>query len=71
MWALGLWKAFQETHVNLVTQDSRRGEANEKSRGTLYKWFDITSSQKQLDTEPVIYLQQDKKQETRFIYKEL
>lgn len=70
MWALGLWKAFQETHVNLVTQDSRRGEANDRSGGKLRKWFDITSSQ-QLGIEPVIYLPQDKKQETRFIYKEL
>lgn len=70
MWALGLSKALQEMLINLITQDSRR-EANERFRGKLYRWFDITSLQKQLDMEPVICLQQDKKQETRFIYKEL
>lgn len=37
--------------------------------GKIYKWFDITSLPKNLDI--VIYLQQDKKQETRFNYKEV
>lgn len=39
--------------------------------GKVKKWFDITSLPKTLDIEPVIYLQQDKKWETRFIYKEV
>lgn len=33
VWAIGLWKAFQETLANLTTQGSRIGETNERAHG--------------------------------------